>query len=89
MSNQVQILNLWDKIQEYRIQYEDHVQRMPNKVLFTTAPKCTLNAPVVTEMAALHSFYTKGNVACTVTSQQYTSLSQQSIIPAIQALITR
>ena len=39
----------------------------------------------VTKMAIMHSFHTTGNVTCTVTSQQYASSLQQSIIQALQA----
>ena len=40
---------------------------------------------VVTEMAAVHLFYTMSNVTSTVTAQQYASLLQQSIIVVLQA----
>ena len=35
-------------------------------------------------MAVVRSFHTTGNLTCTVTCQHYTSLLQQSIIPALQ-----
>ena len=41
---------------------------------------------VVTEMVAVHSFYTTDNVTCKVTGQRYHSVLQQFIILALQEM---